>query len=437
MGRLNILISAHEFSPDQGSECAVGWNIVKWLSLHHNLTVLYAKTNQFESSNYELSVNNFFKKNENANNLKLISVSQPKVTKLIARINAFMSPSKSAIGFAPLYYIGYNFWQKKVYKIVLLMLKSEKFDVVHHLTSISFREPGYLWNLNIPFVWGPCSGLVKMPSAFYPYLKKKEILFELIRRFSNSIQSSLSVRIKKAIKKASVIYPVTGDDFIFFKACSNNEVKQMLDVGTYLHKDSVFSEGLNSGINQIKKFQIIWVGRLVYSKALDLLLYSLSSMRELNDKFDVVIIGDGPLRSQYTSLAEKLEIKNLKWLGNIDQMEVFEVMNHSDLLVHTSIKEATSAVILEALSFGLPVICHDAFGMAIAIDETCGIKIPLVSPEKSIYGFGEAIKKLVFNHDLHKKLKDGAYKRAIETSWESMAKRISDDYLNIHLSKNL
>jgi hypothetical protein len=28
LSRLRVLVSSHEFSPDQGSECAVGWNIV-------------------------------------------------------------------------------------------------------------------------------------------------------------------------------------------------------------------------------------------------------------------------------------------------------------------------------------------------------------------------------------------------------------------------
>lgn len=43
--QLNILISAHEMSPYQGSECAEGWNIVKRLGEYHNITVLYSLYN--------------------------------------------------------------------------------------------------------------------------------------------------------------------------------------------------------------------------------------------------------------------------------------------------------------------------------------------------------------------------------------------------------
>ena len=46
---MNILISAHEFSPVQGSECAEGWNIVQGLVKNKqiNITVLYARGSQY------------------------------------------------------------------------------------------------------------------------------------------------------------------------------------------------------------------------------------------------------------------------------------------------------------------------------------------------------------------------------------------------------
>ena len=62
--------------------------------------------------------------------------------------------------------------------------------------------------------------------------------------------------------------------------------------------------------------------------------------------------------------------------------------------VFTSLQEATSTVVPEALSLGLPVICHDVCGMEVAVTPECGIKIPLLDPATSIRGFVEAILKL-------------------------------------------
>jgi glycosyltransferase involved in cell wall biosynthesis len=103
-------------------------------------------------------------------------------------------------------------------------------------------------------------------------------------------------------------------------------------------------------------------------------------------------------------------------------------MRASDFLVHTSLREATSSVIPEALSVGLPVLCHDANGMGIAVTKTCGIKVPLVSFERSIRGFHDAMVALVSDTDYLASLKAGASMRSIELSWDNMAQRIAYDY---------
>jgi glycosyltransferase involved in cell wall biosynthesis len=427
MSRLNILIVAHEFSPSQGSECAVGWNLVVNLCKYHNVTVIYAKTNQFKTSNYEDSVKDYFSKNQEINGLTLFSLAQPKAANFLVQINSKIKSTNSAIGVAPLYYTAYKAWQKSAFKVALNLSKKNNFNIVHQLTSISFREPGYLWKLDIPFVWGPCSGLVRMPTSFYRGLTIMEIGFEIIRRAVNYFQSNYSLRIMRAINKASIIYAVTDNDFNFFNSKSKSKIRQMLDVGSFIEDD----------FKSIKitehKLKLIWIGRLVHTKALDILLYALSKDNLLNKKIELTIVGDGPLLNRYKNLAAKLKIINVNWLGNISHDQVFHNLKDSDALVHTSIKEATSAVVLEALTHGLPVICHDAFGMSYAVDETCGLKIPLQSPSKSINGFYNSINLLLMNNSLLQKLKKGALVRSNELSWKSMAETIARDYNEIHL----
>lgn len=52
-------------------------------------------------------------------------------------------------------------------------------------------------------------------------------------------------------------------------------------------------------------------------------------------------------------------------------------MRESDLFFFTSIMEATSTVLVEALMNRLPVLCFDTCGMGTIVDETVGCKIPL------------------------------------------------------------
>ena len=153
------------------------------------------------------------------------------------------------------------------------------------------------------------------------------------------------------------------------------------------------------------------------------------------EKIKFQIIGSGPLETVLHEQAKTLGLNNIEWIKNVDRDTVFKLMSEADFFVHTSLREATSNVIPEALSTGLPVICHDANGMSIAINESCGIKIPLVSPQDSIHGFHAAIEKLILDKQLLEELKIGANKRSHEISWDTMAETMANDYTAI-INKN-
>ena len=38
------------------------------------------------------------------------------------------------------------------------IVEDEKIDIVHHITFNEFRTPGKLYQLPVPFVWGPIGG---------------------------------------------------------------------------------------------------------------------------------------------------------------------------------------------------------------------------------------------------------------------------------------
>ena len=84
-----------------------------------------------------------------------------------------------------------------------------------------------------------------------------------------------------------------------------------------------------------------------------------------SSKFEITIIGGRTLKHNiFQDVAIGLGLQKINWLGAVTHSEVGRYMDLSDLLIHTSIKEAGCSVVLEALAHGLPVISHDAFGMA-------------------------------------------------------------------------
>lgn len=421
----NILFSAHELSPYLGSECSSAWNLVLLLSKYHKLTVIYAETNQFNSQNYREHLEKYFSENELPQDLIFIPVKQPMFGQFIAKINRFVSKKSSSTGFSTLYFLSYRFWQRSVIKIASSLIAENKFDLIHQFNSLSYREPGYLFKLNLPFIWGPISGLDNLPKGYFSNIPVPMLINSSVRNFSNYLQFNFSFRIHAALRKASRVYAVTSTDKLLLST-RNKNVINLLDVGANL-KTSIIKERNYEGGRRLK---LIWVGRLDYLKALDIILFAFSKSHLLRENAELLIVGKGPQENYFKNIANKLKLNNLIWLGHVEKDKVESLMMESDLLVHTSIKEAASAVILEALSCGLPVVCHNSFGMSHAINNDCGIKVPFKTINTSIEGFREALEYLIQNQQLVNKFSSGAYSRSRELSWNSLAEIIANDYKN-------
>lgn len=422
--RLKVLIVAHEFSPVKGSESAVGWNLATRLCKYHDVTVFYASGSQFRDNSYVEVLTDYFNHTPPPAGLTCINVDKPFLSQMFAKLNIFFK-RLTPIGLPVLYYLGYKYWQRSVFRKGKALHQKESFDIVHQLTQITFREPGFMWKLGIPFFWGPTGGTVSFPKTFRKEISTVSKILTRIRSFSNYYQFRFIRRISKANKKAEVIYSFSRTDAERLARRANGQVKIMLDVGTYPRPKA--STGSNDG----PFLRGVWCGRLSDFKAPSILLRALALDPLTREKIKFTIIGTGKLERSMMQLAKQLGLTNIEWIKEVEHAEVFEIMAKADFFVHTSIQEATSSVITEALTMGLPVICHDAFGMSIAINDECGIKVPFISPEESVKGFHKAMEKLLLDRALLARLKTGAYKRADEISWDVMAETIANDYIAV------
>lgn len=424
--RLRVLISAHELSPAQGSECAVGWNVATRIAKYHDVTVLYASGTYLHKNLYKNAVDGYIRTKGEIPGLTLINIDQPKITVKLGKFNELFS-KLGPTGLPPIYYLGYNAWERRCYKKAKELHRITPFHVTHHLTQIAFREPGYLWKLEPPFFWGPTGGATVLPKKIYRSLPLKFKVLEKFRKISNYFSLNLSGQVKMAVKRASKIYSYTHYDAKILQKKTNLNVEVLVESGTTPQsKADVTPPG--------KKLKLLWCGRITPYKAPEILLQALGKLEVLRKNIHLTVIGDGILKDDMRVLAENVGVKDITWIREVPHSQVFSLMKEADIFIHTSIREGTPNVIMEALANGLPVICHDAFGMSIAINDKCGIKIPFNSPEESIKGFSEAIERLLLNPLLLNKLKDGARERAVQLSWDYLAEKISRDYLSLHVN---
>lgn len=111
---------------------------------------------------------------------------------------------------------------------------------------------------------------------------------------------------------------------------------------------------------------LLYVGFLIESKRVDLLIKSVAQLRErFDDKFVLAIVGDGPQRQSLIELAERLQVADqVAFLGQVPPDQLAGYYLASDIVVQPSQSDSFSMVCLEAMAYGKPFICTDQAGIA-------------------------------------------------------------------------
>lgn len=107
-----------------------------------------------------------------------------------------------------------------------------------------------------------------------------------------------------------------------------------------------------------KIYDVLYVGRLLEHKRVDLLLRAMSLVKEDLPSIKGAIFGEGPERERLVHLARSLGLEErVHFMGFSDGQEgVVEAMRASKLFVLPSEREGFGIVLLEANACGLPVV---------------------------------------------------------------------------------
>ena len=151
--KIKVLLSAYAVRPDSGSETGVGWNYFLNLSKINSLDVFLITESEFKDEIYQACIKNKI----DFGRVYFLSIGK------YARKLCWNQGSW-------LFYLFYYSWQKDVLKKCKILNHEYKFNIVHHLNMIGYREPGLLYKLAGPkFIIGPIGGI---GNANIRYLKK-------------------------------------------------------------------------------------------------------------------------------------------------------------------------------------------------------------------------------------------------------------------------
>lgn len=326
------------------------------------------------------------------------------------------------------FYLDYKRWQRRAYQLAQQLVRDQSYEVCHHLGMIGYREPGYLWQLPLPFVWGPVGGYAQMPLRYLPALGAGGGMFHACRNVVNAIQMRSLKRVKSAARKASAIIAATLVDQAAIETIYHKSARLISETGT---------EELDGQSGQVclpftGTLTLVWCGKFVARKALSIALFASKVAQERGAHLRLHIIGNGKKEQDWKALANRLGIgMTCEWHGQIDHDKALAIIRNSHVLLITSLQEATSTVVMEALACGVPIICHDTCGFGAVVDSSCGIKVPLHTFSRSVEGFAEAIVSICKRPEQLELLSRGSYARSKDLTWSRKAEAVLTIYREV------
>jgi glycosyltransferase involved in cell wall biosynthesis len=139
-------------------------------------------------------------------------------------------------------------------------------------------------------------------------------------------------------------------------SCSSSIAEKLLSSNI---KSLVISNGVKEPNLQVtdrvlkKPIRFVSIGSLIKRKNMKYILMFARELQELGIESNITILGEGPLLAELSLSAPD----NIKFVGNVDNVD--EYLINSDLFISSSLSEGLPNTVLEAISYGVPVILSD------------------------------------------------------------------------------
>ncbi len=393
-------MSAYACEPGRGSEPEVGWQWALQMARFHDVTVV-----------------------TRANNRPVIEAALAGRAGALPRFTYYDLPrwliwlKRRGLPVSVYYFL----WQLGVRRHLGGQLG--EFDLIHHITFNSFRQPGVWWFCGRPVVLGPLGGGQVCPWRFLPSFGW-EMIPETFRSLS-VIGSWLLPTLHLCFHYATRILVANQDTLRRTPKRYHPKILPLLETGIPADQVQPLHPQKANG-----PVRFIWVSRLEKIKACSLAIEAFSHAVRAEPTVRLTIVGDGPDAAFVKDTARRLGVfDHIQWCGRVAKADIARLLREHDVFMFTSVRDTSGNVLLEGMAAGLPAITLRHHGAAeIATDDTA-LRIMPTGFHETAAALGEAMVKLARSPELRSRLGNAGRARILDVyAWDRKGEQMDAIY---------
>jgi len=170
---------------------------------------------------------------------------------------------------------------------------------------------------------------------------------------------------------------------------------------------------------------IVFLGRLVMEKGLDVFTETAARLREMKVPHKMMVIGDGPARGWFEA-----NLPGGIFVGFKTGEALGQALASGDIFFNPSITEAFGNVTLEAMASGLPVVAARATGASsIVADGVTGALVPATGKPSDAAAYADVIAGYCADPALRAAHGAAGETRACDYSWDAINAVVADTYM--------
>lgn len=393
-----ILLAAFACSPTTGSEGGVGWRYALHLSRDHEVWVL---TDPARRAAIE---------------------AHPESRR--ARLHFVYQRSRwlraLPMNWATAHLL-YQSWQANAWRRGAALDREVGLDLVWHLTYGVYRQPSRLWRIGKPFVVGPLGGGDSTPMRLWPCMGALAMAREGLRAAFNAL-APWQPGFAACYSRASLVMCKTRDTLHCLPPQTRQRSIVLHEIGA-----PAIADVRPRRAEPARPLRFIYAGRLIGMKGVTLAIRGFERFLRAAAHGRLTIVGSGPRRAALQALSRELGVEPfVDFTGQLTQDELFDRLRQADAFVFPSLHDSSGNVVLEALSFGLPVIHLDLGGPRTLLDPHCGIEVTTSRRGSGAVAreIGEAMLEFVRHPALLERMSAAALARANELTWDRQIERV-------------